>query len=131
MGRNPCDKEKCCFCCSISVGIKFLGVWLVAECLLNVLALLFRNPPSPVTDGISVGLSLLLAIFFFWSFFSEKSLPARNFWLVAMIADFVIHILMTLFMLYNVNFTEFVRDDHCQNYPLKMGYGVTVDGDYV
>ena len=125
------DKKYCCFCCAIGTGIKVLGLWLLAECLLNLLALFTRNPPQPVSDSISVILSLIIVGFFFWSFCNERSLKARQYWFIIMIVDFIIHTVMTVIMLVHLNFTNFARDDWCQRYALDNGYAVTVDGDYV
>ena len=132
MGRKGCnDKESCCCCCSISAGIKVLGLWLLAEFLLNILAFVTRTPPQPITDGISVVLSAIIVGIFFWQFFAERNLKARQYWLYAMIVDFVIHIILALVMLINLNFVQDTKTDFCMKYPLENGYSVTVEGDYV
>ena len=113
MGKGCNDKESCCCCCSLGTGIKVLGLWLLAECLLNILALVTRSPPQPITDGISVVLSAVIVGIFFWQFFAERNLKVRQYWLIAMIVDFVIHIILGLVMLINLNFNWDAKSDFC------------------
>ena len=131
MGKGCNDKESCCCCLSLGAGIKVLGLWLIAECLFNILALFTRAPPQVITDGISVVLSGIIAGLFFWQFFAERNLKARQYWLVAMIVDFVIHLILTVVMMLNLHYNEDAKYNFCNKYALNNGYSVTVDGDYV
>ena len=133
MGATDCgNKNECCCCCKISLGIKFLGGWLIIELLLLLLNS-GNIPESPIFAVFSVIEILVLAVnvvCFIWSMCKEDDVKPREYWLKAFILHFVLFLILNLVGIAYYNLGE-VASDTCEAEGEKLGWKLDEDGDWV
>ena len=74
---NCGDKEKCCCCIPLWVGMILIGIVVSLEFALSGVLLVVRDPAAYIGDLINVLLKLCVASCFLWMACKPHSLLAR------------------------------------------------------
>ena len=104
------NKEKCCGCIPLWLGITIIGVIISLEFLLSLIFLFIRDPPSYVGDGINVALKLFLASCFLWMACKTQSLLARSTTLLAIILELIIQVTLLIVVLVYIYYSDFTEE---------------------
>jgi len=104
------DKTRCCGCCFLESGIKWLGAWFIFEAIMALLGLAYRDPPQYFIDGVSFLSTGALAILFIMVMCSAENLKYRQWWLNMCLIDLVIHIILGIIAIAIIQMTDEVRE---------------------
>ena len=131
-GVLKCGNEnECCGCCKLSLGIKFVGAWLIFEVLIQLLTISANGTGLVAIVNILLFiLALVSVVMFIWSMCKIEDVKPRDYWLKAFMAEFVIGILCQLIMLAVMNFGDALRAKCIAEFEAS-GYKVLDDGNTI
>ena len=106
------------------MGIKCLGSYLIFESVCLALNI-FITKTQEEEEILVFILSISMVICFVWSISNKESLKAREYWLLGVIAYFIMTVLIKLIGLYFLYATDRAKDFCLDDYA--QIYGMTVD----
>ena len=111
------EKNKCCCCCDLETGIKCLGCYLIFECVIYALVILWYTGNVTWLPIFEFILTLTMVIHFVWSIASRESLKAREYWLVVVLVYSIAHLVIYLHSLGRLYVTDYVEEYCRKNHP--------------
>ena len=125
------NENECCGCCKLSLGIKFIGGWLIFEVLCHLLTISAdMTPLVAIVNILLLILGLASVLMFIWSMCRLEDVGPRELWLKAFKAEFLIGVLCQLLLLAVMNVGDALRDK-CIAEIEELGFKVLDDGNTI